>query len=100
MRLCGLALRFSAVFRILSGLREIRVRILQHGILIAVPELSLQAGIALSLVVFRLGRALLQILIRVIVSHDSTFAMKSGGAEQMTIIAPPLKNSLFLAQLE
>ena len=46
------------------GFREVRVRILQHRILIAMPELLLQANVSGSLVIFGFRGALRGILIR------------------------------------
>ena len=66
----ALPLRFPGVLRIFSGLRKIRVRILQHRVLIAVPELLLHPNIPGNIVVFGLNRTLRRILVEMILWHD------------------------------
>ena len=61
------------MLRILSRLREIRICILQHRILIAMAQLSLQTNVALALMIFRFDCALCQILIGFVLWHESTF---------------------------
>jgi len=61
--LSAFALRFSRVLGILSGLREIGVRIFQNRILIAVTELLLKSNIALSFMILGFLRAFPRILV-------------------------------------
>ena len=61
------------MLRILSGLREVRICILEHRILVSMPKLFLQSNIAGSFVIFCFGRTLRSILVRLILYHESTF---------------------------
>jgi hypothetical protein len=74
-----LPLWLSAMLRILSRLWKIGVRILQHGILIAVPKLSLHADVPGAIMILGLNRALRQILIDFILRHDSTSSNEMKG---------------------
>jgi hypothetical protein len=59
------------MFGILPGLGKIRVRILQHRILIAMPKLFLQSDIPRRFVVLSFGGALRSVLID-FMCHDET----------------------------
>jgi len=60
------------MFWILSGLRKIRICILQHRVLIAMPELLLQADVAFAFMVLSFCGALRSILIVRAIWHDET----------------------------
>jgi len=60
------------MFRILPGLGKIRIRVLQHGILIAMPELLLQSNIPCNLVIFGFRGALRRVLIVSAIWHEET----------------------------
>jgi hypothetical protein len=60
------------VFGILAGLGEIGIRILQHGILIPVSELLLQANISRNLMILCFHCALPGVLVNLDLSHEST----------------------------
>ena len=59
---------------ILPGLRKIGIRILQHGILITMSKLFLQADVPWDLVILRFCGALRSVLVKS-VWHDSTSYM-------------------------
>jgi len=59
------------MFGVLPGLREIRVRVLQHRVLIAMTKLFLQSDIPRHLVVLSFGGALRSVLID-FMWHDET----------------------------
>ena len=58
---------------VLAGLREIRVRTLDHRILISMSELQLQANIPRNFMILGFGRALRCILVNLILCHESAF---------------------------
>ncbi len=60
------------MFRTLPRFGKIRIRILQHGILIAMPELFLQSDVPWNLVILDFGSALRCILIVRAIWHDQT----------------------------
>ncbi len=60
------------MFWILPGLGKIRIRVLQHGILIAMPELFLQSNIPRNLVILGFRGALRCVLIVRAIWHDET----------------------------
>jgi hypothetical protein len=62
------------MFRTLSRFGKIRIRILQHGVLIAMPELFLQSDVSWNLVILDFGGALRCILIvRAIWHHQTSY---------------------------
>ena len=63
---------FPGVFRILAGLGKIGIRVLQHRILITMPQLFLQADVPCTVMILRLYRAFRQILVEFFVCHEST----------------------------
>jgi len=76
---------------ILAGFRKIGICILQHGILIAMPELFLQADIPWHLVIFRFCGTLRGILIES-VWHDSTSYMKGRETVDDELRATPARS--------
>jgi hypothetical protein len=63
---------------ILPGLGKIGVRILQHRVLVSMPELFLEADIAWDLVILSLRGPLRCVLIVGAIDHDSTSNNNSG----------------------
>ena len=60
------------MFWILAGLWEIRIRILEHGILIPVPELLLHSDVPWNVMILSFLSALAKVLIQRGVKHEST----------------------------
>ena len=60
------------MLRVLAGLGKIGVRVLQHRILIAMPQLFLQANVSCNLMILRLDRAFRQILVNFFLRHICT----------------------------
>lgn len=58
---------------VLTGLREIRVCILDHRILVSMSELLLQANVARRLMILCFCRALRCILVTLVLCHESAF---------------------------
>ena len=58
------------MFGVLPGLGEIRIRLFQHRVLIAMPELFLQTDVSGNLVILGLSGAFGCILVDYLMGHD------------------------------
>ena len=66
------------MLRVLAWLWKIRVRVLDHRILIPMSQLSLQSWIARNLVIFRFLRTFDEILIYRLLCHDCPLRSPGG----------------------
>lgn len=96
LRLCCLNPSFTTMLGTLSGFREVRIGILQHGILVAMTNLLLKANVSGLMMIFCFRRPFTHILVGVSACH-ACLAIKWGNAQ---LNGRPLKVSLFHKNLE
>lgn len=87
------------MLRVVAGLREIRVCVFQHRILIAMPKLFLQSDVPRNFMILGLHRALRQILVNFPLLHQCTSYHEMRGLH-LSGMSRPLKVTLFLPFFE